>query len=115
MVGVRDPRDANRVAVTIPLENEAISTSGDYERFFVEDGERYHHIIVPSTGVPAGEVHSATIIGPDAVITDALSTSVFVMGVDQGLRLIATLPDYEGIVIDSAGQMFYSDGLGSPD
>jgi thiamine biosynthesis lipoprotein len=115
MVGVRDPRDENRVAVTIPLENEAISTSGDYERFFIEDGERYHHIIVPSTGVPAGEVHSATIIGPDAVITDALSTSVFVMGVDQGLRLIATLPDYEGIVIDSAGQMFYSDGLGSPD
>ena len=115
MVGVRDPRDENRLAVTIPLENEAISTSGDYERFFIEDGERYHHIIVPSTGTPAGEVHSATIIGPDAVLTDALSTSVFVMGVDQGLRFIATLPDYEGIVIDSAGQMFYSDGLGSPD
>lgn len=114
MVGVRDPRDENEVAVTIPLENEAISTSGDYERFFIEDGERYHHIIVPSTGVPAGEVHSATIIGPDAVLTDALSTSVFVMGVDQGLRLIATLPDYEGIVIDAEGQMFYSDGLGAP-
>jgi thiamine biosynthesis lipoprotein len=115
MIGVRDPRDENKVAVTIPLENEAISTSGDYERFFVEDGERYHHIIVPSTGAPAGEVHSATIIGPDAVLTDALSTSVFVLGVDQGLRLISTLPDYEGIVIDTEGQMFYSDGLGSPD
>ena len=115
MIGVRDPRDENKVAVTIPLENEAISTSGDYERFFVEDGERYHHIIVPSTGAPAGEVHSATIIGPDAVLTDALSTSVFVLGVDQGLRLISTLPDYEGIVIDAEGQMFYSDGLGSPD
>lgn len=115
MVGVRDPRDENKVAVTIPLEDEAISTSGDYERFFIEDGERYHHIIAPTTGAPAGEVHSATIIGPDAVLTDALSTSVFVMGVDQGLRLIATLPDYEGVVIDAAGQMFYSDGLGSPD
>lgn len=114
MVGVRDPRDENKIAVTIPLESEAISTSGDYERFFIEDGERYHHIIVPSTGAPAGEVHSATIIGPDAVLTDALSTSVFVMGVDQGLRLIATLPDYEGVVIDAEGQMFYSDGLGSP-
>ena len=114
MVGVRDPRDENKVAVTIPLENEAISTSGDYERFFIEDGERFHHIIVPSTGAPAGAVHSATIMGPDAVLTDALSTSVFVMGVDQGLRLIATLPDYEGIVIDAEGQMFYSDGLGSP-
>jgi thiamine biosynthesis lipoprotein len=115
MVGIQNPRNEDEVAVTIPLENEAISTSGDYERFFIEDGERYHHIIVPSTGAPAGEVHSATIIGPDAVITDALSTSVFVMGVDQGLRLIAALPDYEGIVIDADGQMFYSDGLRPPD
>ncbi|MDX1404528.1 MAG: FAD:protein FMN transferase [Woeseiaceae bacterium] len=114
MVGVQDPRDSDKVAVTIPLENEAISTSGDYERFFVEGGERYHHIIVPSTGKPAGEVRSVTIIGPDAVLTDALSTSVFVMGVDQGLRLIATLPDYEGIVIDREGSMFYSDGLRPP-
>jgi thiamine biosynthesis lipoprotein len=115
MVGVQNPRDQEQLAVTIPLENEAISTSGDYERFFVEDGERYHHIIEPSTGQPAGEVRSTTIIGPDAVLTDALSTAVFVMGVDQGLRLIATLPDYEGIVIDAEGKMFYSDGLQPPE
>lgn len=114
-IGIQNPRNEEEVAVTIPLENEAISTSGDYERFFIEDGERYHHIIVPSTGTPAGEVHSATIIGPDAVLTDALSTSVFVMGVDRGLRLISALPDYEGIVIDANGEMFYSDGLRPPD
>ena len=70
---------------------------------------------VPSTGTPAGEVHSVTIIGPDAVITDALSTSVFIMGVEQGLTLISTLPDYEGIVIDASGQMFYSTGLQPPE
>ena len=115
MVGVQNPRDRTTVAITIPLENEAISTSGDYERFFEEDGERYHHIIEPTTGEPAGEVRSTTIIGPDAVLTDALSTSVFVMGVDRGLRLIATLPDYEGIVIDDQGRMFYSDGLMPPE
>jgi len=115
VVGVRDPRKEGEVAVRIPLENDAISTSGDYERFFDEDGIRYHHIIRPETGLPADGVHSATIVGPDAVITDALSTSVFVMGVDQGLRLIATLPDYEGIVIDASGRMFYSDGLRPPD
>lgn len=111
MVGIKDPRKDDDVAVRIPLENEAISTSGDYERYFEEDGIRYHHIIQPDTGMPANGVHSATIVGPDAVITDALSTSVFVMGVDQGLKLIATLPDYEGIVIDAAGRMYYSDGL----
>ena len=115
VIGVRDPREEGDVVVRIPLEDEAISTSGDYERYFDEDGMRYHHILEPSTGEPAGEVQSVTIVGPDAVITDALSTSVFVMGVDEGLRLIATLPDYEGIVIDAAGRLFYSDGLRPPD
>lgn len=115
MVGIRDPRNDAEVAVTIPLEDEAISTSGDYERFFEEGGKRYHHIIEPATGQPASSVRSATIVGPDAVITDAMSTSVFVMGVDKGLRLIATLPDYEGIVIDAEGRMFYSDGLQPPE
>ena len=113
-IGIRDPREDGEVAITVPLIDEAISTSGDYERFFDEDGVRYHHILAPSTGEPAEGVHSATVIGPDAVMTDALSTSVFVMGVDQGLRLIASLPDYESIVIDSDGAIFYSDGLMPP-
>ena len=114
MVGIRDPRNEGEVVLTMPLEDEAISTAGDYERYFEEDGTRYHHIIQPSTGEPAGGVRSATIVGPDAVLTDALSTSVFVLGVDGGLRLIATLPDYEGIVIDAEGRLFYSDGLQPP-
>ena len=114
MVGIRDPRIEGQVAISVPLADEAISTSGDYERFFDEDGVRYHHIIQPATGVPAGGVRSATVFGPDAVITDALSTSVFVMGVDQGLTLIGTLPDYESIVIDSEGRVYYSDGLQQP-
>ena len=114
MVGIRDPRKEGQVAISVPLADEAISTSGDYERYFDEDGVRYHHIIRPSTGEPAGGVLSATVFGPDAVITDALSTSVFVMGVDKGLTLIATLPDYESIVIDAAGSVFYSDGLQQP-
>ena len=115
MVGIRDPRVDGEVAMTLPLADEAISTSGDYERYFEEDGVRYHHIISPSTGEPASGVHSATVFGPDAVLTDALSTSVFVMGVDEGLRLIATLPDYESIVIDDQGRIYYSDGLQRPD
>ena len=115
MVGIRDPRNEGQVAISVPLENEAISTSGDYERYFEEGDVRYHHIIAPSTGAPAGGVHSATVFGPDAVMTDALSTSVFVMGVDKGLRLIATLPDYESIVIDELGRIYYSDGLQQPE
>jgi len=114
MVGIRDPRKDGEVAISVPLQDEAISTSGDYERFFDEDGIRYHHIIQPGTGTPANSVHSATVFGPDAVTTDALSTSVFVMGVDKGLRMIAVLPDYESIVIDAEGQVFFSDGLEQP-
>jgi thiamine biosynthesis lipoprotein len=115
MVGIRDPRVDGEVAMSVPLVDEAISTSGDYERYFEEDGVRYHHILQPATGAPASGIHSASVIGPDAVITDALSTSVFVLGVEQGLTLIATLPDYESIVIDAEGQIYYSDGLQSPD
>ena len=115
MVGIRDPRNDGQVAISVPLENEAISTSGDYERYFEEGDVRYHHIIQPRTGAPASGVHSATVLGPDAVMTDALSTAVFVLGVDQGLRLIATLPDYESIVIDDAGRIYYSDGLQQPE
>ena len=115
MIGIRDPRQDGEIAISLPLADEAISTSGDYERYFDEDGTRYHHIITPSTGEPAGGMHSATVIGPDAVITDALSTSVFVMGVDKGLTLISTLPDYESIVIDAEGRVFFSDGLMPPE
>jgi FAD:protein FMN transferase len=114
MIGIRDPRQEGQVAISVPVEDEAVSTSGDYERYFDEDGVRYHHILTPSTGTPAHDVHSATVFGPDAVMTDALSTSVFVMGVDLGLRLIAGLPDYESVVIDASGEIFYSDGLMPP-
>jgi thiamine biosynthesis lipoprotein len=113
LVAIRDPRGEGN-AMHLPLSDEAISTSGDYERYFEVQGVRYHHILEPDSGKPAGGVHSATVIGPDAVITDALSTSVFVMGVDAGLRLIGSLPDYESVVIDAAGSIFYSDGLVPP-
>jgi len=115
MAGIRDPRNEGQVAISVPLVDKAISTSGDYELYFEEDGVRYHHILQPDTGESAGGVHSASVFGPDAVLTDAVSTAVFVLGVDQGLRLIATLPDYESIVIDDAGRVFYSDGLQQPE
>jgi thiamine biosynthesis lipoprotein len=115
IVGIRDPRQAGEVTISLPLHDEAVSTSGDYERYFDEGGVRYHHIIHPRTGEPAGGVRSATVIGPNAVMTDALSTSVFVMGVDKGLRLIARMADYESVVIDDNGRVYFSDGLAQPD
>ena len=114
VVGIRHPRDVAAEIARLPLHDKAISTSGDYVQFFQEGDRRIHHILEPTTGLPASGVRSATVIGPDAVITDALATSVFVLGVDKGIRLLATLPDYEGIIIDSEGELHYSEGMAIP-
>ncbi|MCC5861871.1 MAG: FAD:protein FMN transferase [Gammaproteobacteria bacterium] len=112
--GIRDPRDADQVVVRLPLQDEAVSTSGDYERYFEAEGVRYHHILDPASGLPVGSLRSATVIGPDAVLTDALSTTVFVLGVEQGMALIARLPAYEAVLIDHEGRMAVSSGLAPP-
>lgn len=111
MVAIRDPRNRDAVIALLPLADEALSTSGDYERYFEQDGKRYHHILNPSTGKSAGEVRSVSVIGPDAATTDALSTSVFVLGVDKGMALVDRLRGIEAVIVDHSGQMFYSRGL----
>lgn len=110
-VGIRAPRDPDAVIAILPLVDSAISTSGDYERFFIEDGVRYHHILNPATGHSVDTVRSASVIGPDATTTDALSTSVFVLGTRKGLALVDSLPEIEAVIVDSNGNMHYSGGL----
>lgn len=113
MLGVKSPRGEGQ-AVVLPVESLALSTSGDYERYFEADGKRYHHIIDPSNGKSANSVQSVTIMGPTATQTDALSTTVFVMGVKKGLAYIEQQPDYSAIIIDDHGKMFYSSDLVTP-
>lgn len=115
IVGIRHPRVDDEVVTRLPLVDEAISTSGDYERFFEDEGRRYHHIINPTTGTPTEGILSVTVIGPDATMTDGLSTALFVLGVEPGLALVDTLPEYEAIIVDSAGQLSYSSGLVTPE
>jgi thiamine biosynthesis lipoprotein len=111
LVGIRDPENTKDVIVMLPLQDEALSTSGDYERFFIEDGEKYHHIIHPTTGYSASEVRSASILASDSTTTDALSTSIFVMGASKGLELIDSLDGVEGVIVDQQGKLYYSQGL----
>ncbi len=106
-VGVRDPRDAEGIAVRLPLQNEAVSTSGDYERYFEADGVRHHHIINPATGTSPAQVRSVTVIGPDATMTDALSTGAFVLGIERGLALVDTQDGYEAVIYDARGKIHY--------
>jgi thiamine biosynthesis lipoprotein len=110
-IGVRDPRQDDGVSTLLPLYDTAISTSGDYERYFEKDGIRYHHIIDPRTGRSAGKCWSVTILGPTATITEGLSKSVFVLGAERGIALIDTIPGVDAIVIDSEGRMHYSKNL----
>jgi thiamine biosynthesis lipoprotein len=110
-VGIRDPRNRGKVIALVPLVNEAISTSGDYERYFVEDGVRYHHILNPKTGKSATGVRSVSVIGKDATLTDGLSTSVFVLGVKKGMALIKRLKGVEAVIVDDQGKAHYSPGL----
>ena len=115
IVGIRHPDDPDRVIARIPLEDAAISTSGDYERYFDEGGVRYHHIIDPHTGKSPVGVRSVTVIGPNATLTEGLTKSVFVMGPERGLALIDTQEDVDAVIVRSDGRVFYSKGLAPPD
>ncbi|GAB4389991.1 MAG: FAD:protein FMN transferase [Thermodesulfovibrionales bacterium] len=112
-IGIRDPRPQDEdgyLMATIELRDEAVSTSGDYERFFIKDGVRYHHLLDPRTGYPAEGCRSVTVIAPKAVYTDGFSTGVFVLGPQKGLRLLEEM-GLEGIIVDSQGKTHATQGL----
>jgi len=114
VVGIRHPDDKDKVVLRIPLTDTAMSTSGDYERYFEEDGVRYHHILDPKTGRSADKLRSVTIIAATATRTDALTKSVFVMGAEDGIRFIDTLGDVDAIAVTPEGKVLYSKGLTPP-
>ena len=110
--GIQDPRGpADRMFAAMSLNNETFSTSGDYERFFMKDGRRYHHILDPDDGTPARGCRSVTIVAGRAVLADSLSTGVFVLGPQAGMALIEKLPDVEGVIVTSGNEVLVSSGL----
>ena len=116
-IAIRDPRQPAQVVAVLPLEDVSISTSGDYERFFVRDGVRCHHVIDPRTGKSALDVRSVTILAADGLTTEGLSKSVFVLGVEAGMRLVESQPGVDAVVVDATGRLHFSSGLmhgGSP-
>ncbi len=99
VIGLQHPRKSEGLLSSFEIKDKAVSTSGDYEKFFTIDGKRYSHIIDPRTGNPVKGIVSVTIIADNATRADALSTGVFVLGLDKGMELIETLPDVEGVII----------------
>jgi thiamine biosynthesis lipoprotein len=111
-VGIRDPRGpVDRSFAALDLSEGAVSTSGDYERFFVHGGRRYHHILNPATGEPARGARSVTIVANTSILADALSTGVFVMGPSRGLALVERLPGVEGVIVSDQNVVSVSSGL----
>jgi thiamine biosynthesis lipoprotein len=110
-VGIQHPREEGSVLAWIDLQDEAISTAGDYERFFEREGIRYHHILDPRTLQPARSCQSVTVIAREGVWADGLDTGIFVMGPERGMELVEQLPDIEAIIIDAEGRLLVSSGL----
>ena len=110
-IGVRDPRREGKVVAMLPLEDVSISTSGDYERYFDDEGVRFHHLIDPSTGKSPSQIQSVTILADDGLTSEALSKIVFVLGVERGLALVETQQGVDAVVVDAAGALHFSSGL----
>ena len=110
--GIRNPKDeSGEFAATLYLANTSCSTSGVYERYFVVDGRRYHHIINPDTLYPAEYYASITIVTPDSGYADALSTALFCLPIEEGMQLVQALGDAEALWIFPNGEIRYTPGM----
>jgi thiamine biosynthesis lipoprotein len=111
-VGIRDPRGPpNEFFAAAEVTDATFSTSGDYERFFIQDGKRYHHILDPDVGRPAMTCRSVTIMAPDATTAEGLSKGVFILGPKEGLLLIESVPGAAAVIVDAANEVHVSKRL----
>ncbi|MEZ5288559.1 MAG: FAD:protein FMN transferase [Vicinamibacterales bacterium] len=111
-VGLQDPRgEPDAHFASVDLADETFSTSGDYERFFLRDGVRYHHLLDPRTGRPARGCRSVTILAARALDADWLSTGVFILGPDEGLSLVESMPDAEAVIVTADNAVRVTSGL----
>lgn len=113
MIGLQDPRSKRGdIIAAIALSDLSTVTSGDYEKYFMVGGKRYHHIIDPKTGFPAdSDLMSATVLSPSSMEADALSTAVFVSGLERGMEIIGKLPHAEAVLITKQKEVFITKGL----
>ena len=119
-VGVQNPRptddkskkeeDDDDIFASLYLENKAISTSGDYQRFFIKDGKRYHHILDPRIGYSPSDVISVSVIAPEGYMADGLSTGIFILGRERGIKLLESM-GLDGIIVDADRKIFLTKNL----
>ncbi len=111
-LGIMDPRGAPGDSfAAVELRDATLSTSGDYERFFIKSGQRYHHILDPDVGQPARGCRSVSIVAKTATLADGLSTGVFILGPHAGMELVERLPDVEAVIVTEENEVLISSGL----
>lgn len=111
-IGITNPQSPSQVYGVVSVKDMCVVTSGNYERYFIEDGVRYHHILNPFTGYPAQSgIISSTIIGDNSMECDALSTACYILGADKALELINSIDGVEAVFIDNDGKAHTSDGI----
>ncbi len=103
-IGIKHPRKSGFLGILF-LTDSAAATTGDYQRFFIKDGIRYHHVFDPRNGYPARGKQSVTVIGPDPTLCDALSTALFISKAPQ--EIINHFPDYGAIIVDETGKLSF--------
>jgi len=110
-VGIQQPKNPQEIREVLNLQDIAVATSGDYQKYFMYEGIRYHHILNPEIGKPARNSRSATVIAPTVEEADVWATVLFIRSAPEGILLLNTLPEISGMVIDSSGNAYYSEGF----
>jgi len=113
-IGIQHPRKAQgKIIGILKIKNKAVVTSGDYERFFIKNQKKYHHILNPKTGFPASDAISVTVISNQAVLADAYSTALFLLGYKKAIKLANNIPEIEAIIFyEKNGKIFYKKSFG---
>lgn len=111
VIGIQDPKGVKDYVARLEVKDASLVTSGDYQRYFTVDGNRYHHLIDPDTLQPATYFASVSVLGPDSGTADVLSTALFLMPQEEGMELLQQQPDYAALWIKADGSMVYSANL----
>jgi len=110
-IGIQNPRESKKILARISVSDMAVATSGDYERFFIYEGKRYHHIFNPKDGFPTDDCQSVTVLCKEGMIADALATAVFVLGREKGYSLCQKLDGVKCLIVDKEGKIIFSPSL----
>ena len=110
-IGIQHPRKPEQIIVSLDIKDKGIATTGDYQRYFIKNKARYHHILNPQNGWPTNKTISATVVADTVMDADALSTALFILGTKKGIDFINSLDRVEGMIVSDRGYASYSSGF----